>query len=109
MEGSFFISTGEDNLADRVAEDGRRRATAGQGVRVIDIPADAGARLGLFPENLHGEKDGDAFARKLRDTTERARVWHRRCAHTLKEIAQEQDPTEIAEWVRKVRGEFVKE
>lgn len=103
---SFFISTGEITLADRVAEDGRRRATAGQGVRVIDIPADAGAGLGCF-ENLHGEKDGDAFARKLRDTTEREYGTPLRAY--LKEIAQEQDPTEIAEWVRKVRGEFVKE
>jgi uncharacterized protein (DUF927 family) len=41
---NFFISSGEISLADKLGEDGRNgRAAAGQQVRVIDIPADAGA------------------------------------------------------------------
>lgn len=64
----LFLSTGEITLADKVREDGRRRATAGQGVRVVDIPADAGAGMGLF-ENLHGSPDGDAFARRLKEAS----------------------------------------
>lgn len=61
----LFLSTGELSLADKIAEDGRR-ATAGQEVRVVDLPADAGAGLGLF-ERLHDAADADAFARNLKD------------------------------------------
>jgi uncharacterized protein (DUF927 family) len=66
----LFLSTGEITLADKVREDGRTRATAGQSVRVVDVPADAGARLGLF-ENLHGAEDGDRFARDLKEAAAR--------------------------------------
>jgi hypothetical protein len=39
----LFLSTGEIGLADKIAEDMRgRRQTAGQAVRVIDLPSDAG-------------------------------------------------------------------
>jgi uncharacterized protein (DUF927 family) len=71
---SLFCSTGEMALADKVAEDGRK-ITAGQEVRVLDTPADAGGRFGCF-ENLHGlENDpelktdnerGERFAEELR-------------------------------------------
>jgi uncharacterized protein (DUF927 family) len=59
----LFISTGEITLADKVAEDGPRRATAGQQLRVLDIPADCGD-FGVF-ENLHDAESGDEFARQL--------------------------------------------
>jgi uncharacterized protein (DUF927 family) len=50
----MFLSSGEIGLADKVAEDGRgRRLAAGQQVRIVDIPADAGAGMGMF-EKLHG-------------------------------------------------------
>ncbi len=49
----LFLSTGEIGLAEKIGEDPRKRTTAGQEIRVIDLPADAGAGLGLF-ENLHG-------------------------------------------------------
>lgn len=63
---TIFLSTGELSLADKIAEDGRgRRAAAGQEVRIVDIPADAGAGLGIF-ENLHGFVSADAFARHLK-------------------------------------------
>lgn len=63
---TLFLSTGEIGLADKIAEDGRgRRAAAGQEVRIVDIPADAGAGLGIF-ENLHGFPTGDALARHLK-------------------------------------------
>jgi len=64
-----FLSTGEIGLAAKVAEDGRK-ATAGQEVRVIDIPADAGAGMGLF-ENLHGLNRPSDLAEALRDATQR--------------------------------------
>lgn len=63
---SLFLSTGELALADKIAEDGKGRKTAaGQEVRIVDIPADAGAGLGLF-ETLHGFDSADQFARHLK-------------------------------------------
>jgi uncharacterized protein (DUF927 family) len=47
-----------------------QRARAGQQVRLIDIPADAGAGYGIF-ENLHGFSSGDVLARHLKDGTSR--------------------------------------
>lgn len=58
-----FLSSGELSLADHVAQTGKR-VRAGQEVRVINLPADAGAGLGLF-EELHGFNSGDEFARHL--------------------------------------------
>ena len=65
----LFLSTGETGLAAKMQEGGRR-ARAGQEVRVVEIPADAGAGRGLF-ENLHGFASGDALARHLRLAAER--------------------------------------
>jgi putative DNA primase/helicase len=60
------LSTGEVGLGDKIGEDGRgRRAAAGQQVRIVDIPADAGRGLGIF-ETLHGFPSADAFARHLK-------------------------------------------
>ena len=62
----LFLSSGELSLADKIAEDGRgKRAAPGQAVRLIDLPADAGAGRGLF-EELHGFESADAFARHLK-------------------------------------------
>lgn len=67
---TLFLSTGEISLADKIAESGKQRVSAGQEVRIVDITADAGAGLGIF-EELHGLKNGDELARHLRDTSER--------------------------------------
>lgn len=60
----LFLSTGELALADKVHEGGRR-ARAGQEVRLVDIPADAGAGLGIL-EELHGFADPGTLADHLR-------------------------------------------
>ncbi|MCL4683218.1 DUF927 domain-containing protein [Myxococcota bacterium] len=60
----MFLSSGEISLADKVREDGRRRVTAGQQVRLLDIPADAGAGFGLF--DSVGGADSAALADALR-------------------------------------------
>ncbi|MHC1792191.1 DUF927 domain-containing protein [Solidesulfovibrio sp.] len=67
----LFLSTGEITLADKIREDGKSRAMAGQLVRVVDIDADAGAGLGLF-EDLHGFPDGDTFSRHLKESAKRS-------------------------------------
>jgi uncharacterized protein (DUF927 family) len=61
---TLFLSTGEHSLAEKIAENGGT-VRAGMEVRCCEIPADAGAGLGLF-EALHGELNGDAFARELK-------------------------------------------
>lgn len=91
----LFLSSGEIGLAEKVAETGRR-AKAGQEVRILDIPADAGGGLGAF-ESLHGSKDGDAFARRLRIATETHRA---HAAHAFLERITAGDLDELAEAVR---------
>jgi putative DNA primase/helicase len=66
---TLFLSTGEVSLVEKMQEAGQR-ARAGQEVRLVDVPADAGAGLGLF-EELHGFETADAFARGLTDATRR--------------------------------------
>lgn len=62
-----ILSSGELGLGDHVAATGGR-VRGGQETRLVDIEADAGRGLGLF-ENIHGEADGDAFAKRLRKAT----------------------------------------
>jgi uncharacterized protein (DUF927 family) len=68
------LSNGEKTFADQVEESGGRQY-GGQAVRLMDIPADAGAGFGVF-ENLHGLLEthggnaaaaGAAFAEWIRD------------------------------------------
>jgi len=59
----LFISSGEISIADHVAQSGKT-VRAGQDVRIINLPADAGKELGLF-EDLHDFASADAFARHL--------------------------------------------
>ncbi|HEY8381584.1 MAG TPA: DUF927 domain-containing protein [Microvirga sp.] len=58
----MLLSTGEIGLADKIAETGRR-AKAGQLVRLVDVPADAGKGQGLF-EDTKGHSPAD-FSRKV--------------------------------------------
>ncbi len=66
---SLVLSTGEPSFADRIAETAKNRR-AGQEVRMIDLPADAGAGHGVF-NVLHEASSGEAFALELRAATER--------------------------------------
>ncbi|GJE12080.1 DUF927 domain-containing protein [Methylobacterium longum] len=51
------LSTGEIPMAAKVTEDKQRRVYAGQSVRLLDIPADAGQGFGVFD---HAGADGNA-------------------------------------------------
>lgn len=61
-----FLSTGELTLSDKIAEDGRGQAMAGQTVRILDIPADGGSGHGIFTKLPDG-LDGNEFSRVLTD------------------------------------------
>jgi putative DNA primase/helicase len=64
----LFLSTGEISLADKIAEDSRaKRQTAGQTVRVVDLPSDTG-KHGLF-EDLHEFSNAASLANHLRSAS----------------------------------------
>lgn len=63
----LLLSAGEVGLAQHMAEVGKQ-ARAGQELRLAEIPADAGAGLGLF-ENLHECGHGAEFAKALDQAT----------------------------------------
>lgn len=59
----LFLSAGEIGLAQHMAEAGKM-VRAGQELRLAEIPADAGAGLGVF-EHIHDLENGSAFAKAL--------------------------------------------
>ena len=85
----LFLSTGELGLADKIAEEGTGRGTtAGQEVRIIDIPADAGMGLGLF-EDPRGDAKGAEFAGHL--TTQAGQHYGAAGRAFLKQITEDTD------------------
>ena len=67
----LLLSTGEIGLAAKMAEV-RKRARAGQEVRLVEVPADAGRGHGIF-DDLQGLSSGDQLSRRLKEATERHR------------------------------------
>ncbi|MDR3493358.1 MAG: DUF927 domain-containing protein [Ancalomicrobiaceae bacterium] len=63
---TLILSTGEIRLADKLTE-GKQRAMAGQAVRLVDIPADAGKGFGSFD---HSGPTGNA--KDIADSIKRA-------------------------------------
>jgi uncharacterized protein (DUF927 family) len=100
----LFLSSGEITLADKIREDGRQKATAGQQVRILDIPADCRTGVGLF-ENIHGAQNGQEFADQLKAATQ---SYYGTAARAyLTEITNQ--PERIAETVRNHRNDFIVE
>lgn len=60
-----MLSSGEIGLADHIASTGQK-IHAGQTVRFIELPADAGKGFGMW-DTLHGMADGAAFTNALKD------------------------------------------
>ncbi|MEG3176190.1 DUF927 domain-containing protein [Sphingomonas sp. RB3P16] len=62
----MYLSTGEVGLADLAREAKASRAPqAGQEVRILDVPADAGRGMGVF-ERISGAETPEAFARMIK-------------------------------------------
>ena len=59
----MLLSSGEVGLGDKIAEGGRR-AKAGQLIRLVDVPADAGKGKGLFEDTKRLEPE--AFAKAMK-------------------------------------------
>jgi uncharacterized protein (DUF927 family) len=102
---TLFLSTGEVSLADKMQEAGQR-ARVGQEVRLVDVPADAGAGFGMF-EHLHRFNDGDSLARHLRDTT--AKLYGTPIRAFLRRLVNELagDRTMVADEIRQRRDDFI--
>jgi len=63
----IVLSNGEIDLASHMEASGKQ-ARAGQEVRMVTIPADAGQSYGIF-ENLHGEANSQHMADKVKAAT----------------------------------------
>ncbi len=120
----LFLSTGEITLAQKMGEAGKK-VMAGLEVRMVNLPADAGAGLGVF-QTIHGRPDPAALAEELRDAARKhhgtasrlflARLAQDRAAHgadlraTLDALrAGFRDahvPADAAPQVRSVSGRF---
>ena len=83
----LFLSTGEVGLADKIAEDGGK-STAGQEIRIVDIPADAGAGMGIF-EQLHGRAQPSQLADEIKAAS--ARHYGHASREYLKRLAADMD------------------
>jgi putative DNA primase/helicase len=116
----LFLSSGEVSLSDHMAEAGKR-VQAGQEVRMVDIPLDAGAGMGGL-EFLHG-RDGaaeladEATAAAARCYGIAGRAWLEWCtAHhaelperaqaLIERIRSELVPEAAAEQVRRIGSRF---
>lgn len=65
----IFLSSGEIGLESKLSESkGRKKIKAGQTVRFIEIPADAGKGMGVF-ENIHGFDHPGKFAEVLKEVS----------------------------------------
>jgi uncharacterized protein (DUF927 family) len=98
----LFLSTGEIGLTDKVAEDPRKRVTAGQEVRILDLQADAGKGRGVFDE-LHGYNRPSDLADHLKAASAR------HFGHASRAFLQKlvQDPEGIREKVRELMGLWI--
>jgi len=96
----LFLSSGEIGLADHMKTAGMS-AKAGQEIRLADIPADAGAGMGMF-QDIHGTESASRFADMLKDAS---RNYHGAVGVAyLEEIAAYQ--TCLTEIIANYRQEF---
>ncbi|HZZ04324.1 DUF927 domain-containing protein [Paraburkholderia sp.] len=97
----LFLSAGEIGLAQHMREGGKR-AKAGQEVRLVDIPADAGAGQGLF-EYLHECENGGALSSRLIGN---AGTYHGSAAPAFLD-AVTADLAQLTQWLRDEISAFV--
>jgi uncharacterized protein (DUF927 family) len=99
----YFLSSGEVSLSQHMAEAGKA-ARAGQELRVVDIPVDAGAGFGAW-EDLHECAHGADFSRRL---TEAAAQYHGAVLRAYLERLARTPADEVRRHVRNVQQRFAK-
>ena len=96
----LFLSSGEAGLAEHMAMAGKK-PKAGQEVRLLDIPADAGSGMGMF-EYLHQYANGATFSKAI---TEAASKHHGTPAPVfLAKLVEHGD--KVSDWIKKAQREF---
>jgi uncharacterized protein (DUF927 family) len=92
----MFLSTGEQSLAEHMQSAGKR-IMAGQEVRLVNLPADAGTGFGLF-ENIHGSPSPQQFATQLKATT--AEYYGQAGPALIEALADPEQQPELLETIR---------
>lgn len=98
----LFLSTGEIGLGDRMGEAGQK-PRAGQELRMAEMPADAGAGMGLF-ENIHGSETPELFARHV---VEAANKYYGTALLTWLEKLTAADHSAVVEQVEAAASKFI--
>lgn len=99
------LSTGEVSLADKMREAGKK-PHAGMETRLIDVPADAGRKHGLF-EMLHGFQNGEEFSRYLKKVSNQYYgTAIREYLHFLAQYDKDELQREIQDAVKEAIGLF---
>lgn len=96
----LFLSSGEAGLAEHMAE-AKKKPKAGQEIRLLDIPADAGAGLGMF-ERLHSYANGSAFSKALTEAA--CKNYGAAAPFYLGKLVEHHD--KVADWIKKAQREF---
>jgi uncharacterized protein (DUF927 family) len=97
----LFLSSGEAGLAEHMAQ-ANRKPKAGQEIRLLDIPADASAGLGMF-EDLHHYAGGAAFSRAI---TEAVAKYHGTAALAFLQRLVKNPPDWAANAVKRGQRDF---
>jgi putative DNA primase/helicase len=97
----LFLSAGEIGLAQHM-QAGGKTAKAGQEVRLVEIPADAGAGFGLF-ETLHGLTGGAELSSTINDACTRS--YGTAAIEFLTAVTAE--PGIIEQWLKTQTAEFL--
>ena len=100
----LFLSAGEVGLAQHIGESGKR-IKAGQTVRLVDIPADAGRGFGLF-DVLHGYGSGATLSHLL--TGAAARYYGTAAVSFLERITQPNEWRNLGHAIKEQSLAFMK-
>jgi len=96
----LFLSSGEAGLAEHMGQ-ANKKPKAGQEIRLLDIPADASAGLGMF-EDIHSYANGSTFSKALTEATGK----HYGTAAPLYLAKLVEHQSKVADWIRKAQREF---
>lgn len=97
----LFLSSGEAGLSEHMAQ-AKMKPKAGQEIRLLDIPADAGAGYGMF-ENLHSYANGSAFSKALTEAT--SKHYGTAAPAFIEKLVENYN--DIAVWIKKSQRDFV--
>jgi len=97
----IFISSGEKTLAQHMAEAGKK-PKAGQEIRLLAIPSDAGNNLGIF-NDLHNYSSGAFLSGKL---SENCSLYHGEPFYHFMEKLMELDHESLTREIRSKFAEF---